>query len=60
MRYWFYFNMISGACEGSLACSTCHVIVMVCVLLSGYVLNENVLLDIDFLFFLEMIELEYV
>lgn len=24
------FNIVSGACEGSLACSTCHVIVMVC------------------------------
>lgn len=37
-------KMIAGACEGSLACSTCHVVVMVCC----YTLNRlHLLLVVD-------------
>ena len=36
----------TGACEGSLACSTCHVIIMVCMFInifSGYNLSHKII-----------------
>lgn len=38
-------DVASGACEGSLACSTCHVIVMVCSWLLQEFIYIYILLD---------------